>query len=163
MKSKYSLIALVLCLTLVAAFSCKEDERYATKQVAASQMQFQVADPLLTGSAFFGVVQPSYDVTGARFSKTSTSPNYAGGNVVVTVNASSNVTGIVVNVLAANGTREQRAALTGSGTFTFTYPIATLGLGNTTPANNAIVMLEFIATGSDGSTTVRVFAATVIA
>lgn len=157
---------------------------FAKKIVPAGQLQFQVADAVLTGTAVAGVVQPSMDVATAKFSRNTptlaggaTNPNYAGGNIVITSNLSSNLTNLTVNLVAvlnkvpAGGTtavptiiRETKATFTNvNGSVTWTQAITGLTLEGTqvaTSANGTSTSFEFVASSADGSiVTTRVFTA----
>jgi hypothetical protein len=180
MKTKILTYGIFL-LALVAMISCKKDERYAPKTLSAGQIQFQVADAVLTGTAVAGVVQPSMDVITAKFSKNTPTvsggpnPNYVGGNIVITANLSSNLTNLTINILAtANVTtsgvtttviqRETKASFTGiSGSQTWTQSIAALtfnGVPVTTTAGGTTYNLEFVASNADGTiVTTRLFQA----
>jgi hypothetical protein len=170
---------------LAAMISCKKDERYAPKTLSAGQIQFQVTDPVLTGTVLVGVVQPSMDVVAAKFSKNTptivvngkvvANPNYVGGNIVITANLSSNLTNLTINILTTvNVTtsgvtttviqRETKASFTGiSGSQTWTQSIAALtfnGVPVTTSAGGTTYNLEFVGSNADGTVvTTRLFQA----
>lgn len=158
-------ISLFLTIGLFITTACMDtDEPITTGQVAPGPMVFVVPAGALTGSATPGIVQPSVDVAAARFSKaTTTSPNYVGGNVEVTVNIPAEFAAITVNLLATSGAREQKAVLTNSGgSAKWTAPLNTLGTGGANPANNTALTFEFRATNAEGVTTTRVFQITPI-
>lgn len=153
MNTKIKIYSAILFLSLIT-LSCKKDEVFATKTAAAGDIIFQVPDAALPAVAAGQpiLVQPSTYLVGARFSKT--------GNVTVTVNLSSNLTNLTVNLLTSAGVRQQRAIATGiSGVTTLTFPMTTLGLNNA--AVTTSVLLEFVGSNSDNTLkATRVFTVT---
>lgn len=162
----------LLVFAFAAMISCKKDEKYAPKVLSDAQIQFQVDDKALTGTAFAGAVQPNADINIAKFSKaTTSSANYFNGNIVITANLSSNVTNLKVNLLYTTTSggvvtikREEKASFTGvSGSATWTQSIAALtqnGVVVTTSAGGTTYTFEFVASNDSGSiTTTRLFQA----
>jgi len=153
-------IMLVFSISLASCFQM--DEKLASKQAPDGDILFQVPTSALpavpTGQP--QLAQPSYYLVGANFSK-------AAGNLDITVTVPSKFTTITINIVnASTGVRDQKAILTGvSGTVEWnTYPVNTLGFGNTAPATNSTVVLEFIASNDSGSiSTMRVFSVKVLA
>lgn len=158
-------ISLFLTIGLFITTACMDtDELITTGQTAPGPMVFSVPAGALTGTATPGIVQPSVDVAAARFSKaTTTSANYVGGNVEVTVSLPAEFATIKVNLLATSGARQEKAVLTNSGgSAKWTAPLNTLGTSGANPANNTALTFEFISTSADGVTTSRVFQITPI-
>ncbi len=165
MKKKLIYISVLALATIFS--SCKKDEIFATKAQSAGTILFQVDDKALTGTVFVGAIQPSLDVSAARFSKAATaSPNYFGGNAVVTVNLTSELNHVVINLVnTTTGAREKKADINGvSGSTVWTAPLTTLGFANANPTAGSTLTFEFIASNADGTkTTTRVFQVQVIA
>ncbi len=165
---KRIIVYTLLLLAGANLFSCMEkSERFGSNTPSAETIQFQVDDKALTGLSTFGAVQPSMDVVAARFSRnTPASPNYFGGNIVVTANLSSNMTNLTINMYlqVPNPIRETKATITGIiGTTTWTQAITTL-LYNNVAVTNTSYILEFVASNADGTqTTIRTFTLTIIA
>ncbi|MBI3218093.1 MAG: hypothetical protein HYZ44_01125 [Bacteroidetes bacterium] len=160
---KKNLIKVFVISFIVFAFSCQQDEKYAPKKPSDGIILFSVDPKALTGGSLVGVVQPSLDVISARFSKaTVASPNYFGGNAVITLALPQDMTNVSVNlVVTSTGARELKGTIANG---VWSAPLSTLGAGGTTPANNASIVLEFIASNADGSRkTARFFSVTVLA
>ncbi len=157
----------LLLFVLISIQSCKEDEKFAPKKLSNGTILFSVDPGALTGGTFVGVVQPSFDLSAARFSKStptisgSPNPNYFAGNAVITVNLSPELTNLTVNlVITATGVRQPRGTYSAG---VWSAPLSTLGLNGTAPANNANLVLEFTASSADGSkTTTRMFTVTAL-
>jgi len=151
--------AVILSISLSSSSCFKVDEKLATKQAPAGDILFSVPDAALpaapTGQP--QLVQPTYYLAGANFSKA--------GNVDITVAMPSQFTTVTINLVnTTTGAREQKAVLTGiSETVEWnTYPVSTLGPGNSNPAAKSVLSLEFIGSNNDGSlSTTRVFTVTV--
>ena len=155
----------ILFLSAFALFfsSCEKDEKFATKKLSDGTILFSVDPKALTGGSLVGVVQPSFDITSARFSKANAaSQNFFAGNAVINVTLSPELSSLTVNlVVTATGVREVKGTFSGG---VWTAPLNTLGLGGTNPANNSSLVLEFVATNADGSKrTARMFTVTVLA
>ncbi len=160
---KKNFISAFSILFIVLAFSCQQEERYAPKKLSDGTILFSVDPKALSGGSLVGVVQPSLDVASARFSKaTVASPNYFGGNAVITLSIPQDLTNVTVNlVVTSTGTREPKGTITNG---VWSAPLATIGAGGTTPSNNSSVVLEFVASNADGSRkTSRFFTITVLA
>lgn len=151
----------ILAISVFSSSCFKIDEKLATKAAPSGDILFQVPDSALpaapTGQP--QLVQPSMYLVGANFSKT--------GNLDITITVPTKFTKVTINIVnATTGAREQKATLTGvNGSVNWnTYPVSTLGFGNTTPATNSSVVLEFIASNDDGSVSAtRVFSVKVVA
>jgi hypothetical protein len=171
MKNRIIINCLLMLVTagLSSCFMQKTD-KFAPNTYSATQIQFAVPDPVLTGTAYVGVVQPSMDIITARYSKaTTTSANYSGGNIVLTVNLSSNVSNLTINVYPssnANPVKETKFTGSVSGTYTWTQSIATLtfnGSPVTTSATGVSYIVEVVASDASGSvTSTRVFTAVLL-
>ncbi|MFM9837423.1 MAG: hypothetical protein ACKVOQ_04120 [Cyclobacteriaceae bacterium] len=159
---KYYLNTLILLAVFLVA-SCKKDEKYAPLNPSEGTILFSVDQKALTGGSLIAVVQPSLDIISARFSKaTVTSANYFGGNAVINLTLSPELTNVTVNLV--NTTTGAREAKGNFANGIWTASLSTIGAGGTTPANNASVVLEFIASNADGSKkTIRFFTVTILA
>jgi hypothetical protein len=153
MKKRLLISALALISVVLASCSFDEDEAFAKNLAPAGDIQF-VVDQTALATAASTVVQPSYDVIAARFSKSA--------NATVTVKiSSSNLTKLTVNYVSATGVRQAKSTVDVSGgSVVWSNPMSTLGLNNAA-VTTGTVTLEFVASSSDGSSSVaRIFSVT---
>src|SRR5260221_10142729 len=108
MKKIFLVYILLLAISFSNTSCFKIDEKLATKQAPAGDILFQVPDTALpaapTGQP--QVVQPTYYLVGANFSKA--------GNLDITILVPAKFTTVTINIVnSSTGVREQKAVLTG--------------------------------------------------
>jgi hypothetical protein len=150
MKNIYKLV--LLCLVIFTG-CMDEEEPFAKQTKAPGQILFTVpTENLLTAQVT--MMQPNFSLIAGRFNRT--------GNMNVTVTLPAELTNLNVSlVVTATGERQPRASFSGlSGTASVSLPMNTLGTNNAAVTTGTVV-LEFLASNSDGSVTVRrMFSAT---
>jgi len=147
-------------LMIVSLVSCfEEDEKYATKTLAAGDIIFSVPDAALTAPSAGQpqLTQPDINIVGGRFA--------ISDDLKMTIGLSEGFSNLKVEAVnTSTGKRTEKKTFSGvSGSVDFTYPVNTLAVDNAAPTVGGTVILLFTASNADNSDNVqRAFTVSVV-